>query len=194
MALTRMMAAAMLVLPVAAQAADGGAVARVGSYDDAVVAVMKAGLPMGPRVARFQSIVESYYDMPGIAAAVVGPAWGATPAATRTQMTAALARHSAIALARNFKSYGGERFTVDPAAQVRGDSTIVKLVIAGKGSSDTLYFRMRQAGAAWKIVDVISGGVSQLAVQRADLQSTIAAGGVAGAVSKLGQIDAKAVG
>ena len=183
-------AALMLATP-AAVAADAGAATRIGAYDDALVAIMKQNLPISARVTRFQPLVESYYDMPGIAAAVVGPTWSSTSAADRKAITDALARHSAVSLAKNFTKYGGERFQVDPSVQVRGDSSIVKLTIASGSSSDLLYFRMRQAGAVWKIVDVVSGGVSQLAVQRADLASTIASGGVAGAVRKLSELDAK---
>ena len=46
--------------------------ATLARYDDAVIAVMKAKLPMPARVSRFEELVRSYYDMPTIAAAVVG--------------------------------------------------------------------------------------------------------------------------
>ena len=56
-------------------------------------------------------------------------------------------------------------------------------------NADTLFYRMREAGGTWKIVDVISGGVSNLALQRADLASTVQSGGVSALVKKLAQLD-----
>ena len=185
-------ALAALALAAPAVAASGDAADRLGRYDDAVIAIMKAKLPIGQRVERFEPLVKSYYDMPTIAALVVGPAWATTGADDRAAAIAALTRHSAVSLARNFTSYGGERFTIDPAVQARGAAQVVKLTIAGSGSSDTLLYRMQRGqDGQWRIVDVVSGGVSQLAVQRADLASTVAAGGAAGLAKRLREVDAK---
>ncbi|WP_254602188.1 ABC transporter substrate-binding protein [Sphingomonas bacterium] len=172
-------------------AAETGAAAHIAAYDDKVVAIMKSGLPMPARVARFQALVAQSYDMPAIAALVIGPGWASAPAADRAAAIAALTRHSAISLARNFKSWSGERFTIDPAVQQRGPDSIVKVTISGSGS-DILYFRLHRAGTGWSIVDVISGGVSQLAVQRSDLASTAATGGAGAVAKRLAQVDAKA--
>jgi phospholipid transport system substrate-binding protein len=179
--------ALLLALPAAvqAQAADPAA-ARIGAYDDAVIGIMKAKLGTAARADRFTPLVKSYYDMPGIAALVVGPAWSGASASDKAAAIEALTRHSAVSLARNFKSYSGERFTVAPQVIARGAEKVVKVTI----DTDQLFYRMRQAGGSWKIVDVISGGVSNLALQRADLASTVQSGGIAAMVKKLGQLDA----
>lgn len=170
-------------------APPSSAAASAAAYDDAIVALMKQQAPLKARVDGFRAIVAAYYDMPGIAALVAGPAWTAAPAASRAALIAALTRHSAIALARNFARYGGERFVLDPTVQQRGDSAIVKMTITSGSSHDILYYRMRGG----RIVDVISGGVSQLAVQRSDVAATAAAGGVAAVVARLDEVDAKAM-
>lgn len=184
-------AAASLAITAPALAQPDAAVsARAAAYDDALVAVMKQTLPMKPRVDRFRGIVSEYYDMPAIAALVAGPAWAGATAVDRAALIAALTRHSAISLAKNFGKYGGEKFLLDPAVQQRGDSAIVKVTIQSGGSRDILYYRMR----AGRIIDVVSGGVSQLAVQRSDVAATAASGGVAAVVKRLDQVDAKAGG
>jgi phospholipid transport system substrate-binding protein len=176
-----------LAVPAAVQAEAGDpAASRIGAYDEAVIGIMKAKLGTAARVERFTPLVKSYYDMPGIAALVVGPAWSSASAADKAAAIEALTRHSAVSLARNFKSYDGERFAVAPQVIARGAEKVVKVTI----NSDQLFYRMRQAGGSWKIVDVISGGVSNLALQRADLASTVQGGGVAAMVKKLGQLDA----
>lgn len=176
-----------------AWAAAGDAAARLGQYDDAVIAIMKGKLPLAQRITRFEPLVKSYYDMPMIASLVVGPAWAGASAADRQAAIAALTHHSAVTLARNFDKFDGQRFVIDPATQVRGASQIVKLTIQGRSSSNELLYRMtRGSDGQWEIVDVVAQGVSQLAVQRSDLASTIKSGGAAALATRLAQLDAKA--
>jgi phospholipid transport system substrate-binding protein len=179
-------ALALMAIPAVVHAEPSDSAARMGAYNDAVIAVMKAKLPLPARAERFEAIVKAYYDMPGIAALVAGPAWTSASAADKAAAIGALTRHSAVSLARNFTSYSGEKFLVDPKVIERGPDRVVKVTIAGT----PLFYRMRQSAGQWKIVDVISSGVSNLALQRADLASTIAAGGLPAMVKRLGQIDA----
>jgi phospholipid transport system substrate-binding protein len=175
-----------LASPVAVHAEAADPVARATAYDDAVIGVMKAKLGLAARADRFEPIVKSYYDMPTIAGLVVGSAWAGASASEKASAVEALTRHSAVSLARNFKDYDGTPFRVDPKVISRGADRVVKVAIG----SDTLYYRMRQAGGGYKIVDVISGGVSNLALQRADLATTVQSGGIPAMVKKLGQLDA----
>lgn len=175
-----------------ALAADDPAVQRLDAYDDAVIAVMKQKLPFAARSERFETLVRTYYDMPAIAALVVGQAWAGTSATDRFAAITALTRHSAVSLARNFTSYGGERFTIDPAVVTRGSNRIVRLTISAGNSRNVLLHRMQQSGGSWRIVDVVADGVSQLAVQRADLAGAVAGGGAAGMARKLAELDARA--
>jgi phospholipid transport system substrate-binding protein len=178
-------------IALAAPAFADPAADRLQAYDDQVIAIMKAKLPLAARVTRFEGLVSSYYDMPTIASLVVGPAWANTSAADKSAAIAALTRHSAISLARNFASYGGERFTIDSNVTTRGASRVVKLTIASGSSSNVLLYQMRESGGAWRILDVVAEGVSQLAVQRADLASTVSSGGAAALAKRLAQVDAK---
>jgi phospholipid transport system substrate-binding protein len=68
---------------------------------------------------------------------------------------------------------------------------LVTVTITSKGGGgDSLIYRLRESGGAWRIIDAVSGGVSQLAIQRADLATTIASGGAAGLAKRLAQLDA----
>lgn len=176
-------AAALIAAPAVAQTSPA---ARAAAYDDAIVAVMKQGAAKPARVERFTGIVTTYYDMPAIAAMVAGTAWSSASAGDRQGLITALTRHSAIQLAKNFDKYSGEKFIVDPTVQTRADSSIVKVTIQSSGGKqDILYYRMRGS----KIIDVISGGVSQLAVQKSDVASIVSSGGVAAVVKRFQQVD-----
>lgn len=168
-------------IPAAAQA-QGGAVAAITSYNQGINAIETAGGTLSARADRFEPLVAKNYDMPMIAQLVVGPAWTQASAAERVSAIRALTRHSAVSLARSFKGPGATAFTVDPTPIQRGGATVVKV----KVGTDTLLYRMRGN----RILDVISGGVSQLSLQRADLAGTLSAGGVPAMVKKLAQLDA----
>jgi phospholipid transport system substrate-binding protein len=173
--------------PAIVHAAEAGdPAARINGYNDAVIGIMKAKAALPARADRFEAVVKTYYDMPAIAALAVGPAWSSASASEKAEAIAALTRHSAVSLARNFTSYSGERFVVDPKVTERAPDRVVKVTI----NTDTLYYRMRQSGGQWKIVDVISGGVSQLTLQRADLAGTVQKGGIPALVKQLAQLDA----
>lgn len=173
------LALTVIASPAYAQTAD--AVARVTAYHAALAGIVKARLGLPARIAAFAPVVRDYYDMPVIAQLVVGPAWAGWSATDRAAAIAALSHHSAVSLARNFDGHDPLRFTVAPAAIDRGTSQLVTVTIGG----DTLVYRMRRG----RIVDVVSGGVSQLAIQRADLAATVAAGPTA-LVRTLARLDA----
>lgn len=188
-ALILALALGLAISPARAATDPAGQIER---YNDGIVAIMQAGLPIAGRVERFEVLVAAHYDMPGIAALVVGPKWSAAPAAERSAAIAALTHHSAVSLAKNFARFAGERFAVDPVVARRGTSAIVKVTIQSKGRSDVLQYRLREAGE-WRIIDVVSAGVSNLALQRAELAATIASDGVTGMTRKLAAKDAELV-
>ena len=56
----------------------------------------------------------------------------------------------------------------------------------GGGDDVTLNYRMRQAGDAWKVIDVYyNGSISQLTTQRSDFASSLASGGAKALIAKL---------
>lgn len=181
----------MITAPCHAQAAPGDIPARIAAYDDAVIAIMKAKGGLSARADRFESVVREYYDIPAMAAIVVGPKWAATPPEDRAAAVKALTRHSALTLARSFGTFDGQVFAIDPQIISRGTRRIVKVTITSSGKKDMVFYQLRD-GVQWKIVDVISDGVSQLALQRADVASTVSSGGAAGLVARFGKLDAAA--
>lgn len=183
---SRRLAAALAVasLPAVATAQAGDPVARVKAYDARINAIETGGGTLAQRTEKFVPVVRDFYDMQAAAKLIAGPSWTKASAADRQAAITALTRHSAVQLAKNFKGPGATGFAVDPRPIARAGAQIVK-VTAG---SDVIYYRFGAAG----IVDAISGGVSQLALQRADLASTLASGGVPAMTAKLRQLDAAA--
>jgi phospholipid transport system substrate-binding protein len=173
-------------IPAQAQGGDPAA-ASVQNFYDALTASMKAAGTAKSRYDRLKPAVEQDFDLPGMTALSVGPTWASTSAADQKALTDAFERMTIANYARNFDSYSGEKFTVDPAVQERGGDKFVKSSLK-PGSGDTIAFnyRLRQTGSSWKIVDIyLAGNISQLAQKRADFASTLSASGPQGLAKKL---------
>lgn len=184
------LALAALASPAAvhAQASDPAA-ATVQGFDDALLGAMRGGRGLGVqgRFDKLQPAADQAFDFATMTRVAVGPKWSAIAPAEQQQLVHAFGRFTAASFAKNFDSYDGERFTVDPNVQTRGPDKLVKTRLSSKSGSPTDFiYRMRQAGGRWKIVDVFyNGAVSQLASQRSDFQSTLASGGAPALVKKL---------
>ena len=163
--------------PVKAQAADP-AVTQVQDFYDALTASMKSGGTVKSRFDKLKPAVEKVFDLEGMTAIAVGPAWASASDADKKALIDAFSRMTIANYAKNFDSYDGEKFTVEPAAIVRGSEHFVKSSM--KTSSDTIAFnyRLHQVGSDWKIIDVLlAGNISQMAQKRSDFAATLASGG-----------------
>ena len=163
--------------PVQAQAADP-AVAQVQGFYDALLASMKAGGSAKSRYEKLKPAVEKAFDLQAMTATAVGPAWASASEADKKALVDAFSRMTIANYAKNFDSYNGEKFTVEPTPIVRGSDHFVKSTM--KTSSETIAFnyRLHQVGSEWKITDVLlAGNISQMAQKRSDFAATLASGG-----------------
>ncbi len=184
------LALAALATPVVVRAeAVDPAAQTVQGFDAALIAAMQGGRSLGAqgRFKRLEPAAQSAFDFATMTRVAVGPKWATLSVADQAALVRAFGRFTAASFAKNFDSFDGERFVVDPNVQTRGVDKLVKAQLVGKSGSPTQFiWRMRQAGGRWKIVDVFyNGAISQLASQRAEFQSTLVAGGGAALVKSL---------
>jgi len=172
-------------LPVQAQAADP-AVDQVQGFYDALLASMKSGGTAKSRYDKLKPAVEKAFDLQAMTATAVGPAWATASDADKKALTDAFTRMTIANYAKNFDSYGGEKFAVEPASIARGSDHFVKSTM--KTSSETIAFNYRthQVGSEWKITDVyLAGNISQMAQKRSDFSATLASGGPSGLAKRI---------
>jgi phospholipid transport system substrate-binding protein len=185
--LTAALASAALASVAHAAPADPAA-AKVDSLDSALIEAMKAGKSAGAQ-GRFKLIsptVESAFDLPAMLRVAVGPDWTKIAPDDQAALTAAYRRYAIANYAKNFDGYAGQMFVLSPDVQVRGADKIVSTQLTGGGADVSLKYRMRDAGAGWKVIDVFyNGSISQLATQRSDFSATLANGGAKALVAKL---------
>jgi len=176
---------AIQTMPVQAQAADP-AVEQVQGFYDALQASMKSGGTAKSRYEKLKPAVEKAFDLPAMTATAVGPSWASASDADKKALVDAFSRMTIANYAKNFDSYGGEKFTVEPASVARGSDHFVKSAM--KTSKETIAFNYRthQVGSEWKITDVyLAGNISQMAQKRSDFAATLASGGASGLAKRI---------
>jgi phospholipid transport system substrate-binding protein len=173
-------------LPAAAQASDP-AVAQVQGFYDALTASMKSGGTAKSRYEKLKAPSEKAFDLPAMTAIAIGPGFASMSAADQKALIDAFSRMTIVSYAKNFDSYSGEKFIVEPASVTRGSERFVKSSLKPtKGDSIAFNYRMHQAGSDWKITDVyLAGNISQMAQKRSDFAALLASGGPQGLAKRI---------
>lgn len=172
--------------PVRAQPSDPAA-ATIQNFYDALIASMKSGGNAKSRYEKLKPAVDQAFDISGMTALSVGPTWSSISPADQKALTEAFDRMTIANYARNFDSYSGEKFTVDPNVVQRGSDKFVKSTLKpASGDVVPFNYRMHQVDGSWKIVDIyLNGNISQLAQKRSDFGATLQASGPQGLAKKI---------
>jgi phospholipid transport system substrate-binding protein len=158
---------------------DPGAI-QVQTLTDALLKSMRAGttISMTERYKQLEPVIEQVFAMPLVTRLAVGPEWANFPPDQQKALIAAYTRFTVANYAHNFHDYDGQKFEIDDKVLSRGDDEVVRTrVIPAHDVPVSLLYRLRQVEGTWKVIDVISDGVSQLALRRSDFAGAIAAGG-----------------
>ena len=166
----------------AADAPADPAARQIELFYAALIDTMKNGRELGiqGRYRQLAPVAEDVFDLGAMTRLTVGPAWSTMSETDHKAVTDAFGRLMLSNYAKNFKSFGGEQFVVDPMVKMRNEDKIVesKLVRSGGRSTVPFNYRMHLVGDKWKIIDVyLNGYVSQVALRRADFSSTVASSG-----------------
>ena len=171
--------------PAQAQTTDP-AVAQVQGFYDALLASMKSGGSAKSRYEKLKPAVEKAFDLPAMTATAVGPSWASASDADKKALVEAFSRMTIANYAKSFDSYGGEKFTVEPASIARGNDHFVKSTMKTAKETIAFNYRTHQVGSDWKITDVyLAGNISQMAQKRSDFAATLASGGPQGLAKKI---------
>lgn len=180
--------ATLQTLPVQAQAADP-AVEQVQGFYDALLASMKSGGSAKSRYEKLKPAVEKAFDLQTMTATAVGPSWASASDADKKALIDAFSRMTIANYAKNFDSYGGEKFTVEPASIARGNDHFVKSMMKTSRETIAFNYRIHQVGSEWKITDVyLAGNISQMAQKRSDFAATLASGGPQGLAKRINAV------
>ena len=126
------------------------------------------------------------FALPLVTRLAVGPDWAKFPPDQQKAVITAFTRFTVANYAHNFNDYDGQKFEIEDNVLTRGEDKIVRTrIIPTHDTPVSLLYRMHQVDGTWRIVDVYSNGVSELAQRRTDFAAALAAGGPPELISHL---------
>lgn len=153
-----------------------------------LLAAMKAGGTQASRARTIAPVVDRAFDLPLMTRLSVGPTWTTIPAAQQAGLVQAFRNLTIAQYAKNFSSYGGERFVMG-TVETRGGDKLVRTTLDSGRTSESLNYRLRASGGQWKIIDVYyRNAISQLATRRADFERVLKTGGASALISHLNRL------
>jgi phospholipid transport system substrate-binding protein len=164
------------------------AAAPVQTLTNALLKSMHAGTTISTtqRFNELEPVIEQVFAMPLVTRLAVGPEWTNFTPEQQKALIAAYTRFTVANYAHNFHDFDGQKFEIDDNVLSRGEDKVVRSrVIPAHDVPVSLLYRMREVDGAWKVIDVISDGVSQLALRRSDFAVAIAAGGAPALIAHL---------
>jgi phospholipid transport system substrate-binding protein len=186
-----MLLCALLFVPTADSAyaaASDPAASQVQTLTNSLLESMRAGraLSMTERYRKLEPVIEQVFALPFITRLAVGPEWAKFSPDEQKAAIAAFSRFTVANYAHNFRTFDGERFQIDDNVLSRGEDKIVRTqIIPTQDTPVSLLYRMRDLDGSWKVIDVFSNGVSELALRRSDFTAAIASGGAPALIAHL---------
>lgn len=180
--------------PVAAQsapapAADAPPEAVVAALESALIEAMRNAGKEGfaQRRESLRPVVERAIDVPRMSRFLLGTDWRTLPAEDQARFVAAFTELSVATYADRFDKYKGEHFDpVSASAQGPGRAMVRSRFTKGSGSTVMFdYVLMGDGDHRWGIVNVLTDGVSDLALKRSQYAKLFADGGLDAVIARV---------
>lgn len=164
--------AALVALPAAADESSAGTSPEtvVAGLEDMLIAHMKAGDDMSydQRFERLRARLADILALERMGRYIFGRDWASLSEAQRERFTAAFGDLSAATYAAQFSDYNGERFEPVAVDRQGEDRAVVRRrLVTGSGKQVAFdYLMTPDEDGDWRIVTIITDGVSDLAIKR----------------------------
>lgn len=131
--------------------------------------------------------IEQAYDIPLMAAKVLGRHWRGLSDEDKGRWVETFRRITVSTYAERFDGWSGEELLVLEATVGARDTRIVYTKI-GRPNADAveIHYRMKERQGRWRIMDVyLNGTISELALRRSEYSGVIKADGLAALIERL---------
>jgi phospholipid transport system substrate-binding protein len=144
------------VAPAMAQSSDPAA-GSVDALNNGLIGIMKAGKGAGQsgRAQRIAPVIDRVFDIPLMTRLAVGPSWTTIAPKDQSALVAGFRNLTIAQFAHNFDDYTGEKFTIAPQVETRGNDKLVRTTLTiPNHTPEQINYRLRQGGGQWKVIDV----------------------------------------
>ncbi len=170
----------------------------VDALDRALLEAMKGGQRLGyaGRYKRLSPVLDRVFSFPRIAQLALGSYWGRLDAGQQKQFVTILRNYTIATYAGRFDAYAGEHFAITGTRSLQPGTVGVFTTFTEKnGKVHRFDYLLQKEGNAWKVINVVADGVSDLSLKRAEYTDTLEKKGFGALLAHLQkQIDAYASG
>ena len=135
--------------------------------------VLGPSVPAAQRAARFRQLLESDFDLPGIARFVLGPHARTMSPAAQQEFLPLFRDYLVQAYTTRLGQYGGAPFRVT-GTRPMGDATVVSSQVIRQGGNPVeIDWHVINHGGRFLVTDVVVDGVSMKTTQRSEFAAII---------------------
>lgn len=174
-----LVALALLGAPRASVDFPEGAIAT-GSIErlhEALLEAMQGAETLGVdgRARLLEPVIDDVYDLPFMAAKVLGRSWKTLSEEDRSRWQDAFRRLTVSTYAHRFDGYSGQHFEIAGSEWAPRETILVRThIVTSDEQRVALDYRMRSSQGSWRIIDVyLNGTVSELALRRSEYSSVL---------------------
>ncbi|MGB0694691.1 MAG: MlaC/ttg2D family ABC transporter substrate-binding protein [Rhodospirillaceae bacterium] len=140
----------------------------------AIEDILKADVDQQGKIDRFQTLLDTAFDLPGIGRFVVGAAWRKASDTEKEEFQKLFRELNVINWGSRFDEYGGQTMTVTKVTPDSDKGHFVETEIGNPGSKPIVVtWRVRKRGDALKVIDIVVEGVSMALTFRSEYKSVL---------------------
>lgn len=158
------------------------------TFHDVLIDNMKNGatLKCSGRSDKLATAVDAGFDLPFLAQRVLRRQWKDLSEEQRSTFTATFRELVLITYANQFARFGGEKFDTLTTKELADGTRLVNARLTpGRGAPVNFDYVLREGNGAWRIVNVVADGVSDLALRSSQYAKIYKAGGYDGLIGQV---------
>jgi len=160
--------------------------ATVASLHRGLIAASQSGASVDGRYRALEPLIEKTHDLAYIAEFALRKQWPTLSEYDRQRFIAAFKKLSVMTYASRFKNVSANTFKSAGPATIESGRAHVLTGIARQGQPDvSLDYMLEQKDGAWRIINIIADGVSDLALKRAEYQRILGSGSIDDLIKEL---------
>lgn len=160
--------------------------ATVASLHRGLIAASQSGAGVEDRYRKLGPLIEKTHDLRYIAEFAVRKQWPMLSESDRQRFISAFEKLSVMTYASRFKNVSANTFKSAGPATIESGRAHVLTAIARQGQPDvSLDYTLQQKDGAWRIINIIADGVSDLALKRAEYQRILGSGSIDDLIKEL---------
>lgn len=147
----------------------------VKDFQAELISVMKQGdkLSFAQRSAQLRPVLIKTHNMVRMTRAVMGRNWKSLSQEQKKQLITKLIDLSVASYAHHFSSFSGQSFTFKSSEKVRSQIYVKTFLVLPEDDDVSIDYLLKKKGDSWRIINILSKGVSDIALKRSEYSAIL---------------------